>query len=39
MTADLMLQFKAADIGQLEFQANLAVLAQNKREDDALHAN
>lgn len=38
-TADLTLQFKAAVIGQFEFQAGLAALAQNKREDEALHAN
>lgn len=38
-TADLTLQFKAAVVGQFEFQAGLAALAQNKREDEALHAN
>lgn len=34
-----MLQFKAAVIGHFKFQAGLAALAQNKREDEALHAN
>lgn len=38
-TADLTLQFKAEVVGQFEFQAGLAALAQNKREDEALHAN
>lgn len=37
--ADLTLQFKAAVVGQFEFQAGLAALAQKKREGEALHAN
>lgn len=34
--ADLTLQFKAPVVGQFEFQAGLAALAQNKSKDEAL---